>query len=171
MLNYLRPDTRGGNFVTQPTTQRVAWPAPFDEVLPTGQPRAVPLVRIPLTAGTWLYDIDADDILSAGYRYIIDLLVQNLTSQGIAVALDMHASCGGSKINCTRSGPMALRNFGAYPGALAFWANVSATYGEGAREGRRQARVSSARPASRPDPSHPPPRTSPRGPPRPRRSL
>jgi hypothetical protein len=112
MLNYLRPDTAGGAFVTQPTVTKVAFGAPYDEVVPTGSPRVIPIVRVPVTAGTWLYDIDASDILSSGYRAILDMMITNLTSNGVAVIIDMHASCGGSKINCTRSGPMALRNFG-----------------------------------------------------------
>lgn len=128
IMKYLLPDTAGGAFVTEPRVTKVAWPAPYDEVVSAASPRVVPIVRIPLTAGTWLYDIDANDLLSAGYRTIIDLLVTNFTSQGVAVILDMHASCGGGKIGCKMSGPMALRNFGNYSGALAFWANVSAQY-------------------------------------------
>jgi hypothetical protein len=116
MLNYLRPDTAGGAFVTQPSVTKVAFGAPYDEVVPTGSPRVIPIVRVPVTAGTWLYDIDASDILSSGYRAILDMMITNLTSNGVAVIIDMHASCGGSKINCTRSGPMALRNFGGEMG-------------------------------------------------------
>lgn len=128
MLRYLLPDWAGGSFVTQPTVNKVQWGAPYDEVVSFSSPRVLPIVRVPLTAGTWMYDIDASDIGSNGYRQLVDMLVQNLTASGVAVILDMHASCGGSKINCTRAGPMALRNFGNYSGALAFWNNVSLAY-------------------------------------------
>jgi hypothetical protein len=98
VMKYLLPDTAGGSFITEPKVNKVAWLPPYDEVLTLSSPRVIPIVRIPLTSGTWLYDIDANDLGAAGYRYIIDLLVQNLTSQGVAVILDQHACCGGSKI-------------------------------------------------------------------------
>lgn len=128
VMKYLLPDTAGGPFVTQPRVNKVAWPAPYNEVVDAASPRVIPIVRIPLTAGTWLYDLDANDLGAAGYREIIDMLVTNFTLQGVAVILDMHASCGGSKIGCKMSGPMALRSFGNYSGALAFWANITAMY-------------------------------------------
>jgi hypothetical protein len=132
IMQYLLPDTAGGKFITQPKVTKVAWPAPYDEVLSPASPRVVPIVRIPLTSGTWLYDLDANDLGAAGYRTIIDMLVTFFTSQGVAVILDNHASCGGSKIGCKMSGPMALRNYGNFSGALAFWANISATYADNA---------------------------------------
>ena len=128
VMKYLLPDTAGGAFITQPRVAKVAWPAPYDEVLSLASPRVVPIVRIPLTSGTWLYDLDANDLGAAGYRDIIDMLVTFFTSQGVAVILDNHASCGGSKIGCKMAGPMALRSYGNFSGALAFWANVTAMY-------------------------------------------
>jgi len=129
VMKYLLPDTAGGAFITQPIVKKVAWPAPYDEVLSPASPRVVPIVRIPVTSGTWMYDLDANDLGAAGYRYILDLLIKNFTSQGVVVILDQHACCGGSKINCTMGGPMALRNYGALPGALAFWDAAAAAYG------------------------------------------
>jgi hypothetical protein len=32
VLNYLKPDTAGGNFVTSPSVKKVAFQAPYDEV-------------------------------------------------------------------------------------------------------------------------------------------
>ena len=128
VMNYLLPDTAGGNFITEPKVNKVAWSPPYDEVLNLTSPRVIPIVRIPLTSGTWLYDIDANDLGAAGYRFIIDLLVKNFTSQGVAVILDQHACCGGSKIGCKMGGPMALRAYGNYSGALSFWANITETY-------------------------------------------
>lgn len=132
---YLRPDSAGGPFVTQPIVTKVAWPAPYDEVVNAGSPRVVPIVRIPVTSAPWLFDAEANELGSAGYRHIIDLLVRNLTSQGIAVIIDQHGNCaGGGKapLNCSsREGPMSLRDFGTELNAtLRFWDNVSATYAD-----------------------------------------
>ena len=129
VMRYLLPDEAGGAFVTRPRVAKAAWPAPYDEVVDAAAaPRVVPTVRIPLTAGTYLYDLDANDLGAAGYAEIVDMLVANFTAQGVAVILDMHASCGGSKIGCERAGPMALRAFGNHSGALAFWDVVAARY-------------------------------------------
>ena len=91
----------------------------------------MPIVRIPLTSATFLFDDEANEIGASGYRRVIDLLVQNLTSQGIAVILDHHGCCAdGGKLNCSsRGGPMALRDFGEQKdAAVRFWAAVAATY-------------------------------------------
>lgn len=78
-----------------------------------------------------MFDAEANKLNASGYRHIIDLLVQNLTSQGIAVIIDNHASCTDGKLNCSsRGGPMALRDFGdtQLNGTLRFWDYVSSTY-------------------------------------------
>jgi aryl-phospho-beta-D-glucosidase BglC (GH1 family) len=127
VLNYLRPDYKGGNFLTKPTIQKVSMGDVYNEVVDLqAQPLSVPIVRIPLTASSYLYDGDCNKVGSAGYRAMIDLLVQNLTSNGIAVILDHHDSC--AQWDCQRSGPMALRNFTNYTGSLAFWDKVASTY-------------------------------------------
>ena len=108
---------------------KAAWPAPYDQVVTPGSPYVVPTVRMPVTSGTFLYDIDANSLGSAGYRLILDLLIQNLTSQGVAVIIDQHGCCAGRAINCSSwGGPMALREFGNHSGALAFWDTVSQLY-------------------------------------------
>lgn len=135
VAGFLRPDTSGGPFVTEPQLTRAVWPAPYDEVLaPAGAaPRVVPVVRIPVTSATWMFDAEANSLLSAGYRRVIDLLIGNLTAQGIAVIIDQHGNCAGggpAPLNCShREGPMSLRDFGEELNAtLRFWDNVSATY-------------------------------------------
>ena len=132
MLKYLLPDSLGGAFVTAPRVTKASWPAPYDQVLSAGAPaRVIPTVRIPVTSGSYLYDEEANGLKSAGYRAVIDLLVQNFTSQGIAVIIDQHGCCAdGGKLNCSsRGGPMALRDFGEKTGAaVAFWDLVAATY-------------------------------------------
>ena len=127
--NYLRPDALGGPFVTTPSIKKVAWPAPYDEVLTPGSPRVVPFVRIPVTSATYTYDTEATPLGAAGYRALIRLIVESFTSAGVAVAIDQHGCCAGGKQNCSsRGGPMALRNYGADPGATAFWTMVATDY-------------------------------------------
>jgi len=129
LAKYLRKDTAGGSFQTHPTVKKVAWPAPYDQVLSPGSPFVVPTVRMPVTSGSYMYDIDANEITAAGYRTVLDLLITNLTSQGIAVIIDQHGCCAGSAINCSSwGGPMALRDYGNLSGALAFWDMVSTKY-------------------------------------------
>lgn len=127
--NYLRPDTLGGPFVTQPHVAKVAWPAPYSEVLSPGSPRVVPFVRIPVTSATYMYDLEANELHASGYRALIRLIVEAFTSQGVAVAIDQHGCCAGGKLNCSsRGGPMALRDYGVQPGATAFWSMVASDY-------------------------------------------
>ncbi len=129
MMKYLLKDSLGGAFQTRPQVKKAAWPAPYNQVVTPGSPYVVPTVRMPVTSGTFLYDIDANDLGSAGYRLILDLLIQNLTSQGVAVIIDQHGCCAGRAINCSSwGGPMALREFGNHSGALAFWDTVSSLY-------------------------------------------
>ena len=129
MMKFLRPDTAGGTFVTQPLLQRAPWPAPYNQVLSEGAPRVVPIVRMPVTSGTFMYDEDANALGAAGYRYILDLLIQNFTSQGVAVIIDQHGCCAGELLNCShRGGPMALRDYGNHSGALGFWDLASTLY-------------------------------------------
>lgn len=129
LAKYLRKDTDGGSFQTHPTVAKVAWPAPYDQVLTPGSPFVVPTVRMPVTSGSYMYDIDANAITAEGYRTVLDLLITNLTTQGIAVIIDQHGCCAGSAINCSSwAGPMALRDFGNLSGALAFWDMVSKRY-------------------------------------------
>jgi hypothetical protein len=131
--NYLLPDSAGGPFVTQPSVTKAAWPSPYDQVLSAGSPRVVPVVRIPVTSASYLFDVEANELGAAGYRWVIDLLVAKLTGAGVAVIIDQHGNCaGGGKtpLNCSsRQGPMSLRDFGEELNAtLRFWDNVSSTY-------------------------------------------
>jgi hypothetical protein len=133
VLRYLLPDTAGGNFATQPVVTKAPWPAPYSQVLSPGSPRVVPIVRLPVTSATYLFDAEANELGAAGYRAILDMLIANLTAQGIAVIIDQHGNCaGGGKapLNCShREGPMSLRDFGAELNAtLRFWDAVSAAY-------------------------------------------
>ncbi len=129
MMKYLLKDSLGGAFQTRPQVTKAAWPAPYDQVVTPGSPYVVPTVRMPVTSGTFLYDVDANALGSAGYRLILDLLIQNLTSQGVAVIIDQHGCCAGRAINCSSwGGPMALRDFGNHSGALAFWDTASSLY-------------------------------------------
>ena len=126
---YLLPG--GAHFAAAPSVAKAAWPAPYDEVLTPGSPRAVPVVRIPVTSATYMFDSEANGLGAAGYRAVIDLLVRNLTSQGIAVIIDQHGCCAdGGRLNCSsRGGPMALRDFGEEKdAAVRFWALVAQTY-------------------------------------------
>ena len=128
VLNYLLPDTLGGNFPTSLPIQKVTFDAPFNEVIDMSSPKHHPIVRIPVTASSYLYDEDANHLGSAGYRQAIDMLVQFYTSNGVAVIIDHHSSCEGT-LPCPRGGPMAIRNMGNYSGSLAFWDLVAYTYG------------------------------------------
>ena len=130
---YLLPDSAGGPFITEPRVAKVAWPSPYDQVLSAGSPRVVPIVRIPVTSASYLFDVEANELGAAGYRLVIDMLVAKLTSAGVAVIIDQHGNCaGGGKtpLNCSsRQGPMSLRDFGEQLNAtLRFWDNVSSTY-------------------------------------------
>ena len=133
VTRYLLPDTNGGTFITRPTVNKAAWASPYSEVVDASTPAVIPIVRIPVTSATWMFDVEANELGASGYRHIIDLIVRNLTSQGIAVIIDQHGNCaGGGKapLNCSnREGPMSLRDFGTERNAtLRFWDNVSATY-------------------------------------------
>jgi hypothetical protein len=121
----------GANFKAAPSVSKVAWPHPYDEVLSAGSPRAVPVVRIPVTSATYMFDAEANELGAGGYREIIGMLVANLTSQGIAVIIDQHEDCaGGGKLNCSsRGGPMALRDWGEeLNGPVRFWTLVAQTF-------------------------------------------
>jgi hypothetical protein len=121
----------GANFAASPSVRKVAWPKPYDEVVSAGSPRAVPIVRIPVASATYMFDAEANGLGAAGYRAVLDLLVTNLTAQGIAVIIDQHEDCaGGGKLNCSsRGGPMALRDWGSeLNGPVRFWSLVAQTY-------------------------------------------
>jgi hypothetical protein len=121
----------GPLFANSPDVNKVLWPPPYNEVLSTGSPHAVPIVRIPIASSTYMFDAEANGLKSAGYRQIIDLLIHNLTSQGIACIIDQHQDCAsGGKLNCSsRGGPMALRDWGTeLNGPIRFWSQVSSTY-------------------------------------------
>lgn len=131
VLNYLTPDSMGGAFVTKPTIQKVAFDSPWNQVVDTTspQPISVPIVRIPITSGSYLYDEECNDVGAAGYRTMIDLMVKNLTSNGVAVIIDQHGCCAeGGKLTCVGDGRMAQRFYGNYSGAGAFWDLVAQTY-------------------------------------------
>jgi hypothetical protein len=121
----------GANFATAPGVRKVAWPHPYDEVLSAGSPLAVPIVRIPVTSATYMFDAEANGLGARGYRAIIDMLVTNLTAQGIAVIIDQHEDCAsGGRLNCSsRGGPMALRDWGDEAnGPVRFWSTVAQKY-------------------------------------------
>jgi aryl-phospho-beta-D-glucosidase BglC (GH1 family) len=124
------PDTAGGTFVTAPTVKKVVFEPPYDEVITSDSPHAVPIVRIPLTASSYVYSADDNKLGAEGYQILVDLLVQYFTSRGVAVIIDQHASCaGGGHMNCSnRQGPMALRMFGNATGGAAFWTAVAERY-------------------------------------------
>ena len=133
LRQYLLPDTAGGTFVTATAVTKAPWPAPYDQVLSPGAPRVVPVVRVPVTSGTYLFDAEANALGAAGYRAVLDMIVTALTSRGVAVIIDQHGNCaGGGKapLNCSsRQGPMSLRDFGTEANAtLRFWDAVSQTY-------------------------------------------
>jgi len=128
VANYLT----GINFAKTPIISKVSWPSPYNQVVSPGSPQVVPIVRIPITSSTYMFDAEANELKSEGYRRIIDLIIQNLTSQGIAVIIDQHDDCaGGGKLNCSsRGGPMALRDWGLeMNGPIRFWTQVAQTYG------------------------------------------
>lgn len=127
VLNYLLPDYMGGNFPTSLPIQKIPFDTPFNQVIDMSTPRQLPIIRIPVTASSYMYDEDANHLGSAGYRLAIDMLVQYYTSNGVAVIIDHHSSCAGN-IPCPRSGPMALRNYGSYSGSIAFWDMVCYKY-------------------------------------------
>lgn len=91
-------------------------------------------VRIPMTASSWLNvstkasqaNMDKYPNLGLQYRGLISALVQNYTSHGIVVILDLHWSD-----DDTEQQPMALlkRSDGGPTGnALAFWDSVASTF-------------------------------------------
>ena len=120
------------NFQTTSTITKVDFKAPFNEIISTDTPKRHPLIRIPTTASTYLYDADCVTGNATDYRVTIDMLIQNFTSQGIAIAFDYHWNCPQpSALECAVEGPAmyALREFGSgNPGALAFWDVVSKKY-------------------------------------------
>lgn len=127
MLRYLLPDTLGGNFQTRPKVTKVPFENPYSEVVNLDALEARPITRIPMTGSLYLYETNY-----IWYQAIIDAIVQAFTSRGVAVILDLHWNCPDtSEISpCTgaQAAPMALRSFGTFPGALAFWDAVSKRY-------------------------------------------
>lgn len=129
VLNYLKPDYLGGNFMTQPTIQKVQFDSPWNEVVSSDSPHVVPIVRIPVTSSSYMYDEECNGLHAAGYRQAIDLLVQYLTSNGVAVIIDQHGCCAqGGKLDCKGDGRMAQAMYGNMTGAGGFWAMVASMY-------------------------------------------
>ncbi len=93
----------------------------------------VPVVRIPLTASYWLgvetkaakANMDKYPDLSGQYRTLIQKLVGNYTSAGVAAILDLHWSD-----DDTEQQPMALKNASgvATGDAVAFWSSIAQTF-------------------------------------------
>lgn len=129
MMACLLTDVRGGSFVTAPTTRKVKLNSPWSEVVDDASPMVVPIVRLPVTSGSYLYDEECNDVGAAGYRRMVDLMVQYLTSRGVAVIIDQHGCCAeGGKLKCAGDGKMAQAMYGNYSGAGAFWDLVASTY-------------------------------------------
>eukprot|EP01124_Arcella_intermedia_P029203 TRINITY_DN6109_c0_g1_i1.p1 TRINITY_DN6109_c0_g1~~TRINITY_DN6109_c0_g1_i1.p1 ORF type:complete len:526 (+),score=81.68 TRINITY_DN6109_c0_g1_i1:13-1590(+) len=127
ILPYLIPD--GMEFKVDPQVKKVPFPIPYSEVISSKTPKSRPIVRIPMTGSSYLYDIDSGN--ATLYQNIIDLIVNALTSKGIAVVLDLHWSCPDtSKLQGCQVGQaaMAQRNYGSQPGTLTFWDVVSKKY-------------------------------------------
>eukprot|EP01084_Bolivina_argentea_P161869 281718_1 len=120
------------NFKTTNTITKATFKSPYDQIIDPKTPNRHPLIRLPTTASTYLYDADCVTGNASDYVNTLDLLITNFTSQGIAIAYDYHWSCPQpSALNCAAEGPamMALREFGTgNPGALAYWDAVSKKY-------------------------------------------
>eukprot|EP00486_Rosalina_sp_Unknown_P007300 CAMPEP_0201572168 /NCGR_PEP_ID=MMETSP0190_2-20130828/15286_1 /ASSEMBLY_ACC=CAM_ASM_000263 /TAXON_ID=37353 /ORGANISM="Rosalina sp." /LENGTH=497 /DNA_ID=CAMNT_0047997597 /DNA_START=116 /DNA_END=1609 /DNA_ORIENTATION=- len=121
-------------FQTTNTITKVPFKSPYDQVIDKAMPNRHPLIRLPTTASTYLYDADCVTGNATDYVETIDLIVQNFTSQGIAVSYDYHWSCPQpSGLQCAAEGPavMPLREFGSgNPGALAYWDAISKKYAD-----------------------------------------
>ena len=123
------------NFETKPTIKKVQFESPYDEIIEMDSPNKHPLVRIPTTASTYLYDQDCVTGNASDYVNSLDLIITNLTSAGIAVAFDLHWSCPDpTNLNCTETGQsmMALREFNGAGsmGTVEFWDAVSKKYAD-----------------------------------------
>ena len=81
------------SFSSTNTISRVDFKSPYDQVIDKTTPNRHPLIRLPTTASTYLYDADCVTGNATDYVETIDMIIQNFTSQGIAVSYDYHWSC------------------------------------------------------------------------------
>eukprot|EP01084_Bolivina_argentea_P177489 306915_1 len=131
-LNILNMLT-GSNFKTNPIITKISYTSPYNQVIEiTDSPQHHPIIRIPTSGSSYLYDEDCDTGNHLSYVNTIDAIIQYFTSNNIAVLFDLHWNCPDqTKLNgCpnAQTAPMATTQFGPYPGAVAFWSNVSAKY-------------------------------------------
>eukprot|EP01084_Bolivina_argentea_P161867 281715_1 len=120
------------NFKTSNTIKKVTFNSPYNSVIDTSTPKRHPLIRLPTTGSTYLYDADCVTNNATDYVETLDMIIKNFTANGIAVAYDLHWNCPQpSKLGCAYQGPapFALRYFGSTnPGALAYWDAISKKY-------------------------------------------
>ena len=123
------------NFQTKPSIKKVQFNSPYDEIIDMDTPQKHPLVRIPTTASTYLYDQDCVTGNASDYVNSLDLIITNLTNSGVAVSFDLHWSCPNpTNLNCTQTAQsmMALREYNG-PGSMGtveFWDAVSKRYAD-----------------------------------------
>ena len=127
VLNYLT----GSKFIRSPNTKKVSLKSQYDQVIDTDVPAHFPIVRMPMTASCYLYDVDSDTGKHEDYVDTIDAIVEFFTNASVAVVLDLHWNCPDSTaINgCkgAQSAAMALAQFGSNPGAVGMRTFISQT--------------------------------------------
>ena len=130
-LNILKLLT-GDNFKTSPSITKISMESPYSEVIDNDTPQHHPIIRIPTSGSSYLYDEDCDTGNHLSYVNTIDAIIQYFTMNEVAVSFDLHWNCPDqTKLNgCpnAQTAPMATAKFGPYPGAVAFWGNVSLKY-------------------------------------------
>ena len=120
-------------FNTNPQINKVKYSIDyFNEVVDlTESPKHHPIVRMPTTGSSYLYDEETCWNNASIYRDTLDKMIAAFTSNGIAVSFDMHWSCA-SPTNLTGciagNQPMPYRYYGSKNGTLAFWDAVSKKY-------------------------------------------
>ena len=106
------------------------FPALLDTLVTAQAPGVVPVVRVPLTASSWL---GAPTKASAGnaakypqlgaqYRSFVQQLIGNYTARGIVAIADLHWTDDDSE-------QQAMAGIGKTGNATAFWDSVAATFG------------------------------------------
>eukprot|EP00727_Mastigamoeba_balamuthi_P010226 m51a1_g5826 hypothetical protein (702) ;mRNA; f:243951-247769 len=132
VLKYLKPDTKGGSFVTSPAVKKVDLGTAYNQAVEFAAPQYQPAVRVPMAGSSYLYDEDTTTGDASVYRAIVDKLVAAFTSQGIVVVLDLHWNCPDStKLSgCAgaQAASMAAKQYGGKPGSVHLWDVISKAY-------------------------------------------
>ena len=80
----------GDNFNTNPTITKATFKPPYNEVVDGNSPHHHPIIRIPTSGSSYLYDEDCDTGNHLSYVDTVDAIIQYFTSNEVAVSFDLH---------------------------------------------------------------------------------